>query len=392
MIHSTTYDCSSLPLSAFRKEARRAAFKAGDFVAFKAMPSLAFKASLSVAFKASPSIAFYVKEWASTPEKAMEEIIADSLRGVADRLAPVEMAHEAATKDTALGKLAARLKQWKGWVHRAINRVARRDSQTRRMLLNSEETLNDIAQRFQSLLRQTKEGREAGTLTRRSEGEARYSLIGTGEQKKNLSLMGIRPVNATNSGESAQDYDNNVPQNEKNSNGQNGQNVVEEKKAFSLSEPVEYTRDLVAVHNQSMRIENEKSLSSTLDEQAPDITPETLRGTAPNENIAEKGKNVNRQYSLSDNRQYSLNDTEYDKKEDIRFSLTDPVEYTRDLVAVHNQDERRLLEDLRMGAFPMPSIAVVKRSKGCALQKRKEAPICMMRAPAIAAIVCHSRA
>ena len=52
------------------------------------------------------------------------------------------------------------------------------------------------------------------------------------------------------------------------------------------------------------------------------------------------------------------------KQESGRFALSAPVEYTRDLVAVHNLDERGLLADLRMGGFPMPSIAVVKRESG----------------------------
>ncbi|MBR4457580.1 MAG: hypothetical protein IKS31_01340 [Clostridia bacterium] len=53
-----------------------------------------------------------------------------------------------------------------------------------------------------------------------------------------------------------------------------------------------------------------------------------------------------------------------EEKKDIHFSLSEPVEYTRDLVAIHNLDERGLLEDLRMGGFPMPSIAVVNRNSG----------------------------
>lgn len=50
--------------------------------------------------------------------------------------------------------------------------------------------------------------------------------------------------------------------------------------------------------------------------------------------------------------------------EDIRFSLRENVEQTKDLVAVHNLTEKKLLDALKLGGFPMPSIAVTKSSIG----------------------------
>ncbi len=43
-----------------------------------------------------------------------------------------------------------------------------------------------------------------------------------------------------------------------------------------------------------------------------------------------------------------------------RFSLKSPVEGTRDLVALHNLTEDKLRSALRLGGFPMPSIAVTR--------------------------------
>ena len=49
---------------------------------------------------------------------------------------------------------------------------------------------------------------------------------------------------------------------------------------------------------------------------------------------------------------------------DIRFSLSNEVEETNDMVAVHNLTEDKLLKTLNLGGFPMPSIAVTKADKG----------------------------
>ena len=45
---------------------------------------------------------------------------------------------------------------------------------------------------------------------------------------------------------------------------------------------------------------------------------------------------------------------------EVKFSLWDPVEQTRDLVAVHNLTEQNLRDAFYLGGLPMPSIAIVK--------------------------------
>ena len=45
---------------------------------------------------------------------------------------------------------------------------------------------------------------------------------------------------------------------------------------------------------------------------------------------------------------------------DIRFSLSNAVEETKDLVALHNLTEDKLLKSLELGGMPMPSLAVTK--------------------------------
>lgn len=52
------------------------------------------------------------------------------------------------------------------------------------------------------------------------------------------------------------------------------------------------------------------------------------------------------------------------KKDDIRFSLKLPVEETKDLIAVHNLTQEELLKTLKLGGFPMPSVAIVKAKNG----------------------------
>lgn len=52
------------------------------------------------------------------------------------------------------------------------------------------------------------------------------------------------------------------------------------------------------------------------------------------------------------------------KKSDIRFSLEEPVEETKTLVAMHNMTEEKLRRTLDIGAWPAPSIAIVKAKDG----------------------------
>lgn len=46
--------------------------------------------------------------------------------------------------------------------------------------------------------------------------------------------------------------------------------------------------------------------------------------------------------------------------EDLRFSVKQPVEETKDLIAIHNTTEKKLLSALELGGLPSPSIAIMK--------------------------------
>lgn len=63
------------------------------------------------------------------------------------------------------------------------------------------------------------------------------------------------------------------------------------------------------------------------------------------------------QVKLTDNE----NPTE---SKDMRFSLKKPVEETKDLIAVHNLSEEKLMNTLELGGFAMPSIAIIKSDLG----------------------------
>ena len=52
------------------------------------------------------------------------------------------------------------------------------------------------------------------------------------------------------------------------------------------------------------------------------------------------------------------------KGNDVKFSLKEPIEETKDLIAVHNIKEEDLHNALQIGGFPMPSIAIVKDTMG----------------------------
>lgn len=47
-----------------------------------------------------------------------------------------------------------------------------------------------------------------------------------------------------------------------------------------------------------------------------------------------------------------------------KFSLRENVEETKDLVAVHNLNEEKLLKSLQLGGLPMPSVAIIRAREG----------------------------
>ena len=50
--------------------------------------------------------------------------------------------------------------------------------------------------------------------------------------------------------------------------------------------------------------------------------------------------------------------------ENMKFALRENVEETKDLVAVHNLSEEKLLKSLKLGGLPMPSIAIARAKEG----------------------------
>lgn len=58
------------------------------------------------------------------------------------------------------------------------------------------------------------------------------------------------------------------------------------------------------------------------------------------------------------NKTQKVKPSEHDKK--VKFSVKQPVEETKDLIAIHNTTEEKLLKSLQLGGLPMPSIAIMK--------------------------------
>lgn len=69
--------------------------------------------------------------------------------------------------------------------------------------------------------------------------------------------------------------------------------------------------------------------------------------------------NLNREKAV-----FAENLNEMAKRYGVRFSLKEPVEETKDLIAVHNMNAEDLKRTLQLGGMPMPSIAIVKGKMG----------------------------
>lgn len=103
-----------------------------------------------------------------------------------------------------------------------------------------------------------------------------------------------------------------------------------------------------------------------------------FNGASIDESINQDGKNVNKNILYSYAGEIEARDTsnrmnlpEKERREKIPekgnentvhrfFSLRQSVEETKDLIAVHNLSEKNLLENIKLGGFPMPSIAITK--------------------------------
>lgn len=84
-------------------------------------------------------------------------------------------------------------------------------------------------------------------------------------------------------------------------------------------------------------VTKKRSLATVIDGEPPNITSETASGTASKDII-------------------SQNNTKNNEK----FSLSAPVEETKNLVALHNLTPEKLLKTLDLGGMPMPSVAITK--------------------------------
>lgn len=88
--------------------------------------------------------------------------------------------------------------------------------------------------------------------------------------------------------------------------------------------------------------------------------PAPLKTTNFNNSISNSNTNVNR--TAVESLKYQENNANIDENsnKEVKFSLKKPIEYKKNLIAVHNLSESKLLDSLTLGGFAMPSIAVLK--------------------------------
>lgn len=137
----------------------------------------------------------------------------------------------------------------------------------------------------------------------------------------------------------------------------------DEKKAAALlrdvgkqyPEPVAYAADLTdAILSQSKGDVKSPTLGDEIRRQIMGTEAESLPGEFGYK--AERPKD----YRLDDN----VSDDGGHVKPKTRFSLDEPVEETKTLIAMHNMTEEKLRRTLDIGAWPAPSIAIVKAKDG----------------------------
>ena len=122
--------------------------------------------------------------------------------------------------------------------------------------------------------------------------------------------------------------------------------VSEKKKALSLK-------------SAWITVQKEKQhISPPSDVQAPNPTSKTVgsMNAVSNNSIHQKAENVKGKSKIGENTRFELK----------IGNQTTPVKVqeTKNLIAIHNLSEQKLLDTLDLGGFPMPSIAVVKADQG----------------------------
>ncbi len=94
-----------------------------------------------------------------------------------------------------------------------------------------------------------------------------------------------------------------------------------------------------------------------------DIRVQTMYATKKGSNAAAVNTENNQPLPVTpktDNGNASFNNSISKSNENVKFSLKENVEQTKDLIAVHNISEEKLMKSLQLGGLPMPSIAVMK--------------------------------
>lgn len=81
---------------------------------------------------------------------------------------------------------------------------------------------------------------------------------------------------------------------------------------------------------------------------------------ASDNSISNSETNVNNSATESLKNNENSSNINENSNSDIKFSLKKPIEYKKNLVAIHNLSESKLLDSLSLGGFAMPSIAVLK--------------------------------
>lgn len=79
------------------------------------------------------------------------------------------------------------------------------------------------------------------------------------------------------------------------------------------------------------------------------------------DNVVDRGNSF---VTFNSNQFKNIDNENPTKDPDVRFSMKQPIEQTRDLIAVHNVSEANLLKTLKLGGFIMPSFAITKADMG----------------------------
>ena len=123
--------------------------------------------------------------------------------------------------------------------------------------------------------------------------------------------------------------------------------------------PYDYVEELLKNPN---NYELEIIKEDISNEAATSGTPTTASNDMSSERIipqnSEKSSGFSK-FSLSDSDGKQLT-----SDPDIRFSLSEAVEETKDLMALHNLKSAELLKSFELGGLPMPSIAIIKAEAG----------------------------